>query len=139
MNEYKKFVEMTKEERMWLVEAVLNGSTVESFNPASEEWVELPKVNLAYLLFEFYTCYRIAPTKPSIDWSHVHPDYKWLATDTGGASYLYTKAPRWASYGYWGYWASGSHGDDVYASGFASFKSGTCKPEDSLVMRPEGV
>ncbi|XZG69281.1 hypothetical protein ACTSKR_11515 [Chitinibacteraceae bacterium HSL-7] len=76
--------------------------------------------------------YRKALTKPSIDWSHVAPEWKWLATHKNGDSYLHNTEPRIDGSA----WA-GTH-FCISAKNFASFKPGTCDWRDSLVMRPEG-
>lgn len=133
MSEYKTFGEMTKEERSELVEAALAGFVIERMDPFDGEWLECGGGQV-YIHFDFRFRYRTAPTKPSIDWSHVHPDYKWLATDVSGRSFLYESKPEYDADGYF-------RSRDAYARAdlFSSFKPGTCKPEDSLVMRPEDV
>lgn len=78
--------------------------------------------------------YRIKPTKPSIDWSHVADEYKWLATDKHlGKSFLYADKPEIGDDEMW-------LGDSDWSSAdsYKSFKRGTCDWKDSLVMRPEG-
>lgn len=74
--------------------------------------------------------YRLATQKPSIDWSHVSDRFIALATNIHGSSYLYARRPaknqiEWDCYGEW-----------IRAECFASFRPGTCRWEDSLVMRP---
>lgn len=130
MSEYPTFGEMTKEERSELVEAELAGVSIERMENGA--WVKLLR-STNQVLFFANICYRIAPTKPSIDWSHVHPNYKYLATDSDGDSYLYPRRPEFDGFD----WLC--IGDAGWASVVISFKPGTCKPEDSLVMRPEGV
>lgn len=68
-------------------------------------------------------------TKPSINWDHVHPDYKWMATDDSGETHLFIDEPEpydftWVSYDI-----------SAPADSFASFKSGDCDWKDSLVRR----
>src|SRR5690606_26968915 len=82
--------------------------------------------------------YRIKePTKPSINWVHVHPDYKWLATDADGATYLYKEEPTAGDYKWW----SSAHrwGCGRVADIFESFIPGDCDWKESLVQRPESV
>lgn len=75
--------------------------------------------------------YQIAPkTQPSIDWSHVSEEYKWMATDFNGATFLYFEEPGVYGSG----WDGFTHTD---ARTFASFQPGTCDWTDSLVQRPE--
>lgn len=83
-----------------------------------------------------YHTYRVKLqplTKPSIDWSHVAPEYKWLARDGSGEGFLFTCKPRVVNSWRW----SGCDGKLSRASAFASYTSGTCDWRDSLVGRPE--
>lgn len=80
-----------------------------------------------------YTTPAAEPTKPSIDWSHVHPDYNWLARDADGRSFIYGDKPdsddvalQWR--------AISSFQERVIA--FASLQPGNCDWRDSLVQRP---
>ena len=72
-----------------------------------------------------------AVTKPSIDWSHVSEDFKYLAMDNGGLHHLFTEKPLQATLE----WVT--HHPYVFAGHFASFTPGTCDWKDSLVERPE--
>jgi len=79
--------------------------------------------------------YRVKPvSKPSINWDHVHPDYKWLATDADGTTFLYKEEPI-AGVGQW----RGQSWGFVRADTFASFIPGDCDWKESLVQRPESV
>lgn len=81
--------------------------------------------------------YRIAPEKPSIDWSHVAPEYRFLAVDDDEHGHLYAVKPV-ARVGDW----IDENNRNRYApkaSAFASYKRGDCHWRDSLVERPEGV
>lgn len=75
--------------------------------------------------------YCVAVTKPSIDWDHVAPQFKWMATEHGGGTWLHENEPECAFNG----WAS--YGHYLPADFFASFTPGTCDWRDSLVQRPE--
>lgn len=80
--------------------------------------------------------YRAKPkplTKPSIDWSHVAPEYNYLATDKGGGSYLHGSEP--VAIG--DFWDARLFCSTIRASAFASFRPGTCDWRDSLVKRPD--
>lgn len=83
-------------------------------------------------------CYRVKPqplTKPSIDWSHVAPEYKWLARDADGLAFVFNDMP-WAEFNKW-VW-DGGECEAVCVSGFlSSYTPGTCDWKDSLVERPE--
>ena len=73
-----------------------------------------------------------AVTKPSINWSHVNENYKYLAMDEDGLNYLFTEEPVQAASG----WTSNA--PYIYAGHFASIVPGTCDWKDSLVKRPKG-
>jgi hypothetical protein len=89
--------------------------------------------------WEVIVTYRVKPvplTKPSINWAHVAPQYKWLAQDEDGRAWLYADvAPFHDVYGK--YWSSTE--GMARAGAFSSFQLGTCHWRDSLVERPEGV
>ena len=71
-------------------------------------------------------------TKPSIDWSHVKGEYKWLSVDKDGSAYVYENEPEHSERDYW-YSQEGTHYE---VSGLASYTPGTCDWQDSLVKRP---
>lgn len=75
--------------------------------------------------------YRIATIPDSIDWSHVAPEWKYMARDRSGSVYLYSKKPDIKG----SCWDA--MGDYLLAENFASFKQGTVDWENSLVIRPE--
>ena len=72
-------------------------------------------------------------TKPSIDWSHVKGEYKWLSVDKDGSVYVYGNEPEHSGRDYW-YSQEGIHYE---VSGLASYTPGTCDWKDSVVKRPE--
>jgi hypothetical protein len=124
---------MTREDliKHWdVICAFKDGAEVEVFcvEEKSSEWIIDRKPT-----FEALYLYRIKPTKPSIDWSPVHPDFKWLAVDDDDLGILHQSKPQPTSYGMWS-----SSGHKTAAMAFASYKAGTCDWEDSLVERPEG-
>lgn len=73
----------------------------------------------------------LAVTKPSINWDHVHPDYKYLAIDKNSKPFLYREKPRLKGACFVAplYYTA-------YAMAFASYQPGTCDWKDSLVARP---
>ena len=71
-------------------------------------------------------------TKPSIDWSHVKGECKWLTVDKDGSAYVYENEPEHSERDYW-YSQEGTHYE---VSGLASYTPGTCDWQDSLVKRP---
>lgn len=72
-------------------------------------------------------------TKPSIDWSHVEEDYKWLAVNAYGGADVYENEPKVGAGGYWYNPKGGSNKVNV----LASYVPGTCDWKDSLVKRPD--
>lgn len=80
-----------------------------------------------------YHDYRVKPSTPdTIDWSHVHPDYNYMARDANGSCYLFKNRPEikvatWLS-GFAMRWRS--------VDTHASYKRGTTDWKDSLVIRP---
>ena len=106
-----------------------DGGKVELLLRTSDQWVA---VTSPFWNWEFVG-YRKAVTKPSINWSHVAPEYKWLARDESEEFYLFETQPR-AGGEIWIY----QPGCTV-ATPFTSLTPGTCGWEDSLVQRPEEV
>ena len=71
-----------------------------------------------------------ATAKPSIDWSHVNENFKWLAMDADGKFHIYTDKPLQGNQ----QWTTNMpYTPAIY---FASFVPGTCDWRDSLVKRP---
>lgn len=71
-----------------------------------------------------------AVTKPSIDWSHVSSEYNYLVQDSDGEGYLLNEKPSRVEFGW------NTESSYTTASSFASYVTGTCDWEDSLVKRP---
>ena len=74
-------------------------------------------------------------TKPSIDWSQVKEEYKWLSVDKDGSAYVSTHKPTCNGANYWYSPIKGVFSQVNY---LVSYSPGTCQWEDSLVKRPEG-
>jgi hypothetical protein len=99
--------------------------------------------------FDWQTCdYRVKETPDFIDWSHVAPEYKWMARSELGAAYFFkekpvsgnepvnrenyfTGGPKTGNW-FWGYNQIGTNADT-----HASYKRGTVDWKDSLVSREE--
>ena len=73
--------------------------------------------------------------KPSIDWSQIKDEYKWLAVDVNNCAYVYENEPNIDGIAYW--YSSGVTYFNV--NGLVSYSRGTCDWKDSLVKRPELV
>jgi len=92
-------------------------------------------------MWDLKAVYRIKPAPeemPSIDWGHVHPDYKWLAADSGHTAGLYVEEPYLSTFGGTTVWDC-CCGDIAIANAFTSYKRGNVAWDKSLVKRPEGV
>jgi hypothetical protein len=97
-------------------------------------WVEI--FDPCWEVIVTYRVKSVPLTKPSINWAHVAPQYKWLAQDEDGRAWLYADvAPSYDVYSK--YWSSPL--EMVRAIAFSSFQLGTCNWKDSLVERPKGV
>ena len=72
--------------------------------------------------------------KPSIDWSQVKEEYKWLSVDKDGSAYVSTHEPTCNGANYWYSPIKGVFSQVNY---LVSYSPGTCQWEDSLVKRPE--
>ena len=121
---------MNREQTKELIEVMqhfVDGGEVEYFSSAHGAWYTVEHPTWAD-----HVKYRIKKlTKPSIDWSHVAPEFKWMATDEVWDTYLYQEEPTRRLGG----WVVESYQIDV--EGFASFKRGNCNWKDSLIKRPE--
>ena len=71
-----------------------------------------------------------AVSKPTIDWSHVSPEYNYLVQDSDGEGYLCSEEPSCVESGW------GTESSYTLASTFTSYVPGTCDWKDSLVKRP---
>jgi len=104
---------------------------IEYYNESLGKWCD---VWAAYKILEMPSFeYRIKPTKPSIDWSHLGDEFVQIAIDQNGQSFAFTSGQLIALEDYWK-----CTDTTKFASleGFKSFKPGTCDWKDSLVQRP---
>ena len=117
-----------------LMKVLSDGHTIEARSVYGGSWETIN-------VFQFYMTrideellceYRIKPTKPSIDWSQVSDEYRYLAKDMSGSVFLYKEKPETVNYS----WSVG-HPDFINASIFKSLEVGTCDWRDSLVKRPK--
>ena len=74
--------------------------------------------------------------KPSIDWDHVAPKYKYFSEDSEGNAFLYEEEP-YVAIGASAWYARSN--EVVEANGFASYVKGTCDWKDSLIERPDSA
>lgn len=91
-------------------------------------------ISPARIYWNWVECdYRVALTRPSIDWTHVAPQFRYLVRDKDGTCYLYTAKPYTDNFSIMFVLGSGSFCD---ATSHASLNPGTCPWQDSLVERP---
>ena len=74
-----------------------------------------------------------AVIKPSIDWTQIKDEYKWLAVDVNNCAYVYENEPNIDGIAYW----STSSATYFCVNGLVSYSRGTCDWKESLVKRPE--
>jgi hypothetical protein len=91
-------------------------------------------LNTAQVLFPHPVEIVKKVTKPSINWKHVAPKFKYLAEDSGGSAFLFEEKPFIASAA--SAWCVQSV-EVVDAIGFASYAPGTCDWKSSLISRPD--
>lgn len=122
---------MTREEARKAAQVMLayaDGAEIEQLSPYFTEW----EIKASPLFNWSHVKYRVKQTPDFIDWSHVAPEYKWMARDKDGAAYVYREKPELGRRE-WG--ASGAnHRIDT---AFSSYKAGTVDWEGSLVSREE--
>ena len=124
----KRLKDLPEEEQVKLVMAHHRGEKME-FLMNTGSWGAKTDGPLGPL-----TTYRLAVTKPSIDWSHVHEDYNWLSVEASGRAYLYKFEPVCID----GNRMWDPRGDCFeMARPFASYDPGTCDWKDSLIQRPK--
>lgn len=124
----KKWIDMNEEEKLSILKALFVDGVIVECSPNKDVWVNMYPVDVQMFNSSYY---RIKPTKPSIDWSHVRDEYYWMATDEDGRTFLFSSFP-WVDGSYWC-----TKSNSVDCEGFASFKPGTCHWKDSLVERPK--
>ena len=122
------FGELDRETQLALFEAWLDGEKLEwEYNSA---WARFDGSGPTW---HSKSTYRVRPeplTPDAIDWSHVAPEFKWMARESIGGTFLWPEKPISA--------AGGWHDGGVFISAryFASYKRGTVDWKDSLVERP---
>ena len=138
------FGNLSREKQLELINAALDGHILEVMHTyEGSRWMLIfdDDDEDSLLSFDRNSIYRIKPvplTKPSINWDHVHPDFKWMARDSDGSACVYEVMPYidetewivytkgWKRLPTW-----------VKCEAFVSYEAGTCEPKDSLVERPQ--
>lgn len=101
-------------------------------------WVDCPDP-----YFNAMGTYRARPaplTLDTIDWSHVAPEWKFMARDEDGTPWVFKDRPKADPHDMGGSWQEHRNGPLREGKGsvwnFASYKRGTVAWQDSLVERP---
>ena len=124
-----KLKDMTVEERAVLFEADFQGERIEG---RTDNWPDWDVWLGAVMAHNSY--YRRAPTKPSIDWSHVGPEFNHVVL-TAFKSWVLTSTEPVKDVTMMCGWRI--EGTTINASHFSSFRAGTCDRKDSRVSRPK--
>lgn len=114
-----------------VMQAYVDGKQIIGRKYCTNGWVEQtwhPSWNWTDIEF------KVATTPDTIDWSHVAPEWKYMARDRDGNVYMYNNEPR-ISVNAW----SWHNGEVTPAMTFASYRRGTCDWKDSLVRRPDNA
>lgn len=121
----KPFGELSNEEKKALLCAWVDGARIE-ISQGCDTWERI--VNPSWF---HDRAYRIAPVMPSIGWSHVAPEFKWLAQDRDGSAWIFELQPH--THGI--HWHATSNYID--AQGFDTYQRSTVSWDQSLVARPD--
>jgi hypothetical protein len=110
-----------------VMQAYMEGKPIEaSYDGGSFRQLDQPSWNW------MMSKYRIATIPDSIDWSHVSPEWTYMARDESGDAALFQEKPSCRGNAW-----DASFGGYALAAHFASYKRGTVDWKDSLVKRPE--
>ena len=132
MSKHKPFGELTRDEKLELMAAWVDGKTIETSKaPDITGWC-----SPFGCLWSCNIYHRIKPDTPdTINWSHVSPEYKWMARDKNGRAHLFIRQPDLDEYT--NEWAEATEDFTwVYCNVFVSYKQGTVDWKGSLVERP---
>lgn len=119
---------MTTAEKIAVMQAFEDGKPIETLIQRAQHAV-WERVDYPLWNWSKYD-YRVAVTKPSIDWSHVSDQINAMMTDPHGQSWLTETIPYRGACD----WLDG--GNPIPAEAFASFVPGNCDWRNSLVVRP---
>lgn len=112
-----------------IAHAWVDGADIEARLMLTDEWLYDPEPS-----WHEKADYRIALTKPSINWDHVNPEYNYLTKDLDGTAWLYSSKPILRKIEWWP-----EIDDEIMAQEafvFTSYKDGNCDWKESLTCRP---
>lgn len=123
-----------------VMQAFIAGATVQykENKPWEEHWQTFEQVtsNHQPIWDWLRMTYRIKPAEPdSIEWSHVAPNFKFMAREADGKTFLYSERPHCENRLCW----TVKDGHIAYAAPFVSYRDNGTPWRDSLVVRPEGA
>lgn len=139
----KYFTKLTREEKLEMIEAQLDGKTIEFWD--GQGW--LRTLSGESLIYYSDVRYRVAETKDEFtNWDILPEEYKWIARDKSGIAYAYNNKPILEC----GLWDCDDDKDDdedddyystmhhvIRVSSLTCYKQGTVNWKDSLIKRPE--
>jgi hypothetical protein len=128
----------TLEDKIKVMQAALEGKQIEFKRNMGITWITYDgeaELEFSWHLNDYRVKDAVPLTKPSINWDHVHPDFKWIATDKDGQTYLFSECPYYRDD--IDYWTHRKDSRCIDASCWSSYVPGTCDWKDSLVKRPE--
>jgi hypothetical protein len=124
----KTFGELSREEKIELFSAWVDGKPIEYYSNKNVGWVATTPPSWSK---DFY--YRVKVTQDYIDWDQVQPQYKWMARSCSGNTYLYKVKPE-LMYDCWG---ASLRTEEIVKVTQSSYIQGTTDWKDSLVERGE--
>lgn len=123
------------QEKIAIMQAYADGESLEMAhaNHVVKEWTKCSEPAWAWDFYE----YRIAEKEPArpdfMDWSQIHPKYRFFARDEGGSAYIYEKRPGIDTNS--DYWHPDG-GDCIRIDHFlTSYRPGTTPWNESLIER----
>ena len=120
-----KLKDMSIDEQKALVWSHHKGVSMEYWNSFRDAWLPSDCKRLYSS-----TPYRLSPSKPSINWDHVGGKWNYLAVDDG-YTFLYSNKPEAGRES----WCSEGNCYSISTGIYASYNSGDCSWEDSLIQR----
>ena len=107
---------------------LLKADNIEAYNNVNKKWEEKGSIN-----WMGYRIYRVVQPKPdTINWDHVHPDFKYMARDKSGSVFLFQHKPKTGNVA----WAV-SYGKCCNTKAHSSVVVGDIEWTNSLIERPK--
>ena len=123
---------LSKDGQTDLKEAYDEGYQISMYTEASG-WINIPVPGWCSTVV--YRVVEKPVVKPEVPWEFVADQWKYYAIDRDGTAWFFEKVPEYCnSHGYWG-----GSGWGTTSAKILKINQNGCKPEDSLVKRPEEV